>query len=710
MENYWPKNVDDYVQILFKRRKLLLMPFVTILTVSALIYPFLPRIFVSHVHMTYQDQQMLNAIAQGTGGGGNLEKKLKYLRNQVMGGSNLGALARQLNLPVPEDPKKNTRFIRALRKKAEVKDFEEIVRVTFEDENPVASQQGAQFLAESLIHIDRALKQDEMNRAIKFIEDQLKIYRTKIQSSDQSFFTSRWRNELNDALRKRQLILGGLGQQERTISREVVRELSPVALRLRSELAEEQIKLNQLLMTATKEHPLVTELTERIDELKTRLEQETQGAVTVDSSIANPAYQKAILELKEVDLQIIALEKNLVALQAGQYRAEKMTEQDLMAMERDKKVNEDIYKSLLVRLENAQISKRLDEMGEGEPFRIIEPAAVPEAPEKPNPWKVAGMTLLLGLLAGLGAVFSREYLDSSFRGVTDAKSYLELPLLAAVPRMVAPRATLSVNGDGLPLANGRGPKPVAGTQIPFVPQVIRDPQVSPHIVTFHDPGSLPAEQYRLFRTYLARVKEKQPLQTILLTSATASEGKTTTALNTAVSMAKELNDRVLLIDCDLRRGRAAEQMGIQQREGLSNYLAGGVDLERILIRTKVERLTVIPAGKWVQNSGELVGSDRMTALIKTLRTRYDTIILDAPPVLSLSDVPLLSALSDGVVMVVRDAHTRREVVAESLSLLRQAKVTNILGFILTYMDQHIPRALQRYFGGGYLYEVRAEAS
>lgn len=708
MERYWPKTFDDYIEVAFRRRKQLLVPFMLVFSLAAASYPLWPRYYRATSLLTVDDDRLTAPLTeQRNNPKPNVEKKLKTLSLQLLSWQRLSELARQGGLisgAVPEN--QHGPILDEMRDRIEIKTGEaDMVEVSFEDKNPLIAEKMANLLALGLIQQDRRARLEEGEGALQFIFEQLKLYREKLQNSESSFLVNKTRSELNDAINRRQILLVQMRQLEPTIASEAAREQSPAVVKLQAELAESEIRLNQLLLDAKKDHPVVEELTQRISELKRMLSQEMLSAAVNESSIKNPEYQRAALELRQLNLQIETLQRKMEDIKAGQVKMDNVSEQDVLAMERDKKVNEDFYKLLLMRLENISITKRMGDQGQGDLFEIVEPARAPEKPTKPQPLQVFGLGFVLAVLAGMGVAFLAEYVDPSLRNVGDAKDCVKLPLLAAVPRMIV--SSPDQVGETQRPSLLRKLFPGLAPARPFVASQLRDSIVSPLVVTYHDPGSLPAEQYRLLRTQLAQVRRKRPVKTVLVTSALENEGKTTVASNLAVVMAKELNERILLVDADLRKGSVSQTLGVGLKSGLSDYLAGSVDLDRVMWESRVPRLTILPAGTLVANSTELLSAEKFAALLDIMRVRFETIIVDAPPALGLADVPVLLPHADATVLVVRESQTPRQAVRDMLGIMQRAQEGHVMGFVMTHVERRLPTLLQPYFVDAPYYQYGA---
>lgn len=205
------------------------------------------------------------------------------------------------------------------------------------------------------------------------------------------------------------------------------------------------------------------------------------------------------------------------------------------------------------------------------------------------------------------------------------------------------------------------------------------PAIDPRLVAASAPQSIAAEQYRSLRTRVARAENGRSFRAIIITSPNKGDGKSLTAANLAVTMAQEFQQRVLLMDADLRRPSIHRLFGIDETPGLSDVLMGGAALEDALVNVSDHRLTVLPSGLLPMHPAELLGSAAMRRVLDTLRTRFDRILIDMPPVAPLADVPIASTLADGILMIVRAGVTPKPAIERALSCVESSKV---LGLVL----------------------------
>ena len=211
------------------------------------------------------------------------------------------------------------------------------------------------------------------------------------------------------------------------------------------------------------------------------------------------------------------------------------------------------------------------------------------------------------------------------------------------------------------------------------------------LVTLAEPRSPMAEAYRTLRTNVMLSGLDKPLSTLLVTSPSPEEGKSTTLANLAVTMAQG-GRTTILVDCDLRRPHLHEIFGVPLQPGLSQAILDKVD-EPVLVHTEVEGLSLLPAGDLPASPADLLGSRRMEALIANLKSRADFVLFDAPPVIAVTDAALLASRLDGVLLVVSAGQTRREHALQAKALLEKINV-RIVGTVLT--NAVVDRRLQTY--------------
>lgn len=299
---------------------------------------------------------------------------------------------------------------------------------------------------------------------------------------------------------------------------------------------------------------------------------------------------------------------------------------------------------------------------------VVKPATLPTSPVSPNGVLDIALGLIVGLLLGIGAAALRETLDNTVK-----------------------------TPDDVQVATGR---PVVGV-VAFDP----DAKANPLIVTQH-PHSTRAEAFRQLRTNLQFVDIDTELKSIVITSSVPNEGKTTTVCNLAITIAQAGN-RVLLIEADLRRPRLAHYLGLDGSVGLTNILVGTVSIAEATQRWGANQLDVIASGPLPPNPSELLNSKVMGELLHRLESRYDLVLLDAPPLLPVTDAAVLAAETSGAVLIARHGSTTRDQLARSAHALLDGVGARILGSVINMTPKRGPDAY--YYGYAYSYRGKARA-
>lgn len=220
--------------------------------------------------------------------------------------------------------------------------------------------------------------------------------------------------------------------------------------------------------------------------------------------------------------------------------------------------------------------------------------------------------------------------------------------------------------------------------------------VDPRIITYFDPKALVTEQYKILRTNFLSLNKGKPPRSIVITSSLHSEGKTITALNLAMTIAQSTHKpKVLLIDADLRRGRLARYLGVNQKVGLTEILTGEADISEALFNIDVENMTYIASGRVPENPSELLDSQNMKDLLVLMKSQFDFIFIDTPPIISVTDSGIIGSLVEGVLVVIQAGRTQRGIVDRTTELLVQSH-SKILGHVLTNIEYHLPEYIYRY--------------
>jgi capsular exopolysaccharide synthesis family protein len=311
-----------------------------------------------------------------------------------------------------------------------------------------------------------------------------------------------------------------------------------------------------------------------------------------------------------------------------------------------------LYNDFLQKTNQAQIEQRQ----EANDMRIIDQARA--NPVGPRRGRVIIIGLVLSLAGGVGLALLLEYLDNTVKNVEDVARAAQLPTLALIP---------SMNADAKRAAaeNKKGRRQSGAADLGGVSGLLaRDMQPPGDSLATLGTLSPIVESYRMLRTSVLLSTAGAPPKTILITSSQPGEGKTTTAVNTAISLS-QLGASVLLIDADLRRPAVHTAFKIPHTRGLSNYLSSHAPLDDLIVKLPVPNLSVITCGPIPPNPAELISSDRMKELLRALGRQFDHILIDSPPLISVTDPIILSTMVDGLILVVQAGKSTRGLVSRA---------------------------------------------
>lgn len=340
---------------------------------------------------------------------------------------------------------------------------------------------------------------------------------------------------------------------------------------------------------------------------------------------------------------------------------------------REYESNRTLYDQLEERLQEAGIIAGLHSTS----IRMIDPADTPDYPSSPRKTFNLGAGFLAGILVGLLLSLLIHLLDTNIKSLSDVEEKLGLPLLGVIPS-----------------AEGK--------------DILPDAFTASATSGVESGWSQVAESYRSLRTSLLLSRPGSPPRVIVVTSSKPAEGKTSVATLSAIILALS-GARVLLLDADLRRPSVHTRFKIANRVGLSSILSGKATPEEAIYQyPKVPTLQILPAGPIAPMPAELLGSKEMHNLVDSLRSRYDFVVMDTPPVLTVADAMILVPVSDGVALVLRYGETTSNVAVRSRDLLLRSGA-NLLGTILNAVDYKSPDYAE-YYGRSYkdYYTYRGE--
>ncbi|HEY0150740.1 MAG TPA: polysaccharide biosynthesis tyrosine autokinase [Longimicrobium sp.] len=419
-----------------------------------------------------------------------------------------------------------------------------------------------------------------------------------------------------------------------------------------------------LLVRRTEADPDVRQLTGRINDIEQQLHRLATGY------------------LASLDNQLASAGSALTQF-GGELSRVPAAEIRYAALAREQKLLSEVYMLLQTRLREAEVKDAVDKGI----VRLVDSGLVAEEPDWPKPWVNLILGTVLGLMLGFTAAFGRDMFDTTIRSTADAEQASRgLVVLGTIPRI--PRQE---NGSRRWIA-------LPGRRVVGVPA----PAADEPLVTRSDPYGAASEAYRALRTSITFGSPDAVPRVLVMTSALAGEGKSTNAANLAITLAQQ-GTRVLLVDGDLRRGRLHELLGARQAPGLAHLLVGTTHLDEAVQKVDAggsgAPLHFLGSGLYPTNPAELISSARMREVVADLRSRFEMVIMDAPPMNLVTDAALLGLLADSTVMVARNGITERASLEHATTQLRNLRVP-VGGVVL---NDHFEPAAHGYaltYGGG----------
>ncbi len=392
----------------------------------------------------------------------------------------------------------------------------------------------------------------------------------------------------------------------------------------------------------------VAEQTRLIDELArltSQAQREPTATVTIGIQIRISTTRR---QLVDVRAQILDLGSRIASAGDAQNNKELIAQLQIAT---------GLYTTLAQKYETLKVSEQL----EGGAGRVVAQASVDPDPVSPQPLRNGVLGFFVGLVFGLGMAFLFEYLDNTIKSTEEAEQLFGAPVLGSIP----------------------------------TEQFEKDE--SRRLTIVEHPGSRAAEAYRALRNSIDFVNFERDIKTMLVTSAAPGEGKSTVSANLAASLAMT-GARVVLINCDFRRPTTDQFFRVDNQLGLSDVLAGRIDLQAALQVPGDENLKVLTPGKMPPNPSELLGSEKMIALIETLKADHDWIIVDSPPLLAVADAAATARWTDGVLMVTRGGVSTHPAAVNARDILDKVGA-RILGVVVWGIDERGKSG--GYYGGHY---------
>ena len=451
---------------------------------------------------------------------------------------------------------------------------------------------------------------------------------------------------------------------------------------LESKLSTLRQKRAQLLVDNTEEWPEVKEVEKQIATIEKDIQDARASVSTTEAKALEVRYHQALDREQAL--------RSAFEQQRGATRTQNEAAINYHIIQQEIETNKGLLDGLLQR------AKENDVILAGTPnnLHVTDYATPPRVPIGPNRLQGIVLAFLFSLGFGVCLATMLEYLDDSVRSSDDVNNMLRLPTLATIPilKNTKPRRALSNRSNSLQLQNGNGKRNGTG-------------KVNPAFLLDLEQDSPLAEAYRHLRTSVLLSSAGRAPRTLVVTSCVPSEGKTTTTINLAVTVA-QTGARVLVIDGDMRRPSVHAAFGIENKRGLSNILSSDMteaEMLNLVQKEKDSGLYLMTSGPVPPNPAELIGSDQMRKVVQAFGTTFDHILIDTPPIASFTDGVLLASMSDGVILVIHANECSRKVVQRSRQALLDVGA-KVLGVVLNRVNLRSP---DYYYGSHYYADYKS---
>lgn len=553
------------------------------------------------------------------------------------------------------------------------------LRVTFTHTDPVIAAAVANGVAQDFINKTFENKTEKFTSASQWLDTTTRELKAKVERAEQdlanytrehNIFSTEGKETLTTDKLSRLHEQATRAETERILKQSVYEVVKAGrASELPAAFSDPKIgalqgKLEELQTTAEKlnlkygpQHPQVLETRVLIDTIRGQLESSRKALEDkLKSEYELAQRDERSLKMSLAQAKGEAVQQNQDAIQYNILKQEVDTEKGL-------------YKEFLQKTSQAKVEVAQQHNN----MQIVQPARVPGGPVGPARFRMIMIAFFMSLVGGLGLAYLLEYVDNTIKTVEDVGRYVRLPALGVIPAIAAAAPGRLKGGNGKRLAAGNGTSLNASKQ-PYASQRL----------ALADNRSSAAEAYRVVRTSMLLSAAGRPPKIVLVTSGQPGEGKTTTVVNTAISLA-QLGASVLIIDCDLRKPATHKVFGIDHTRGLSTYLSSEVEVDGLIHKLQIPNLSLLPCGPIPPNPAELISSERMKNLLETLAARYDHVLIDSPPLIHVTDPVILSSLVDGVILVVHGGKSSRAVTQRARQELTSVGA-KIFGVVLNNVD------------------------
>jgi capsular exopolysaccharide synthesis family protein len=541
-----------------------------------------------------------------------------------------------------------------------------IIELSFKHPDSSFARDALNQLCRTYIEYHREVNAQEQTRLIVKLEAQIETFERDLQQRESALREFKERNRVVQLSSETNLVMNKLSNMElalqqtqldllsskerlETLRSQIGQQEANVVQSMtfenpyQSKISQLELELNTLSAEYSSDHYKIKTLKQQIDKLKSAMESEIRKEAASQTFVKNPIRESLLQTLVNTTIEVSALEAKRTA---QEQIIEKLNAelQGLPAMEQRyaelQRETESLLQTLRILKKKYEEARVVRESLESD-LRIFEMAQTPRAAVSSKSSSTVIMGALIGLILGIALAFGIEYLDQTLKDPTEVERSLELPLLGVVPLI---EATGSIIGD---------PEKLAKSML---------------------------EPFRALRANCKHLMKTHNMRALMVCSAVKGEGKTTLAVNLAITFAMD-GKKVIIVDGDLRRPQVHHYLDMHKETGLSDYLTGKLGLDDIIKHTQHGNLSVITSGERPPNPAELLGTVRFDELMREVRARADIIIYDSPALLPVSDSITMAPKMDGCVMVVRTMWTPVRAAKQAKAQIRRISA-NVIGGIL----------------------------
>ncbi len=703
-------SLSDYIRIIFQYSGLIIgiFSFIMIITV---IYTFTsPKIYQANAKILLEEKQAGMDLMMMTQGVGNtsINNYIEIIKSRPVINLALQLMKKHPDydvFPVTKNENNIDHYdpVDMINENMKVESRREtdILTLSYESSSPTEAMVLVNSVADALMQQTTSTARTEFTNIREFLESQLDAISRRLQNSEEelrnykiesgTFLLSEETKKLieksaeanaklQDAQAESQMsaknleyLLNELVKQD-TLLVDVALNLStPYIDKIREDVVKNKVKIMTLINNNNypEDHPEIQKLNASLESAKNKLNEELKKMLNIrvgssdlisyrneiTTKIANAEIDNNIAMAKEQSYQNIVDDYN------RRMSTLPDTELELARLERNYKIDEKIHSLLTEKYEDAKVAEQA-KLGN---VRVIERASLPKLPIKPKKKMNLLIGFIIGIGLGIGSAMALNSIDTKIRTLDDVEKYVKTPILGTIPYM-----STSETEENQVISEKSGEE--------MVTMKDEKTKISARLISHYAPKSPVAESYRTFRTNVM-AKKKPGSLSMVITSSGASEGKSTTIANLAITLA-QMKSKVCLVDFDLRRPMVHNIFELERNNGSSDYLADDQKtLSSIVKSTNIENLFVITSGIIPPNPSELIASNRTDQLIEEAKNMFDFVLFDMPPVIAVTDAMIMAKKVDMLALVIRVNNTEKAVVQRTKSMLENIGI-QITGIVV----------------------------